>query len=92
MLGPEHPDTLESINNLAKTYSDQGKHSEAEELQIHVLETRKRVLGPEHPDTLSSNNNLAGTYSHQGKYSEAEDLRIHVVEAVTIRHTLLQTT
>ena len=51
-LGPEHPSTLNSMDNLALTYWNQGRWKEAEELQVRVMETRKTVLGQEHPDTL----------------------------------------
>jgi hypothetical protein len=67
VLSDEHPDTLISINNLASTYSNQGRWKEAEELQVQVMETRKRVLGDEHPSTLTSMNNLALTYESQGR-------------------------
>ena len=59
VLGEEHPNTLTSASNLALTYSQQGKHAEAETLQVAVLAVEKRVLGEEHPDTLTSANNLA---------------------------------
>ena len=45
--------------NLASTYRNQGRWKEAEELDVQVIETRKRVLGQAHPDTLTSMNNLA---------------------------------
>ncbi|KAE8380695.1 hypothetical protein BDV26DRAFT_279319 [Aspergillus bertholletiae] len=62
VLGPEHPDTLASMGNLALTYTDQGRWKEAEELQVQVMQLRKQVLGPEHPDTLAIMGNLALTY------------------------------
>jgi hypothetical protein len=62
VLGPEHPDTLASMNNLAVIYWNQGRWSEVEELNVQIMEIRKRVLGPEHPDTLTSMNNLASIY------------------------------
>ena len=40
--------------NLASTYRNQGRWTEAEQIEVQVLETRKRVLGEEHPNTLSS--------------------------------------
>jgi Tetratricopeptide repeat len=43
LLGAEHPDTLTSMANLASTYSDQGRWKEAEDLEVQVIETRKRV-------------------------------------------------
>jgi Tetratricopeptide repeat len=51
--GPEHPDTLSSVNNLAGLYESTGRYAEAEPLYKRALEARERVLGPEHPDTLS---------------------------------------
>ncbi|KAI2970177.1 hypothetical protein CBS147482_10909 [Aspergillus niger] len=80
VLGPEHPDTLASMSNLALTYWYQGQWKEAEELQVQVLELRKQVLGPEHPDTLFSINTLALTYLNQGRWKEAEELEMQVLE------------
>jgi tetratricopeptide (TPR) repeat protein len=80
VLGLEHPDTLNSINNLASTYWNQGRWKEAEELEVQVTETRKRVLGLEHPNTLTSINNLALTYQNQGRWKEAEELEVQVME------------
>ncbi|KAL4781057.1 hypothetical protein BJX76DRAFT_350476 [Aspergillus varians] len=39
-----------------------GRYSEAEELQVQVIQTQKQVLGPEHHDTLISIGNLASIY------------------------------
>ena len=54
MLGLEHPDTLQSRNNLAIGYSAAGRTEEAIRLWGETLALRARVLGPEHPDTLIS--------------------------------------
>jgi Tfp pilus assembly protein PilF len=75
VLGPEHPDTLTSVNNLGIVLSGQGKYEEAEAMFRRGLEGREKVLGPEHPDTLGSVNNLASVLSRQGKYEEAEEIR-----------------
>ena len=80
MLGPEHPDTLTSMNNLAIVYYEQGKYAQAEALHSQTLEIRRRVLGPEHPDTLASMNNLAIVYYEQGKYAQAEALYSQTLE------------
>jgi hypothetical protein len=42
----------------------QGQWKEAEELEVQVMQTRKRVLGEEHPETLTTMRNLASTYKH----------------------------
>ena len=66
--------------NLASTYSNQGRWKEAEELEVQVMETFKRVLGEEHPDTLTSMANLALTVWNQGRWKEAEELGVQVME------------
>jgi hypothetical protein len=38
-----------------------GRWKEADELELQVLEARKKVLGEEHPDTLIGMGNLAHT-------------------------------
>jgi hypothetical protein len=58
-LGPEHPDTLISVNSLGLLYKSQGRYGEAEPLFLRALEAWERTLGPEHPRTLISLNNLA---------------------------------
>src|SRR5260370_42566242 len=61
ILGEEHPDTLNSISNLARTLAAQGDLAGARRLEEPVLEARRRILGEEHPDTLTSMDNLART-------------------------------
>jgi len=73
-LGAEHPSTLTSMGNLASTYQNQGRWKQAEELEVQVTETMKRVLGEEHPDTLSSVANLAYTLKDQEREEEAVEL------------------
>ena len=80
LLGTEHPDTLTSMGNLAKTYRNQGRWNEAEQLEIQVMDMRKKQLGAEHPDTLISIGNLAKTYRNQGRWNEAEQLQIQVMD------------
>ncbi|KAJ5330533.1 hypothetical protein N7476_000316 [Penicillium atrosanguineum] len=69
-----HPDTLSSMANLASTFWNQGRWSEAEQLQVQVMETRKTKLGADHPDTLSSMANLAFTWQYSGQNAEAINL------------------
>jgi len=81
VLGPEHPHTLTSVNNLAQLLNAQGNYGAAEPLYRRALEARERVLGPEHPDTLTSVNNLAELLRTQGDYGAAEPLYRRVLEA-----------
>ena len=62
VLGEGHPDTLRSMGNLARTYSQQGQWDKAEKLQVEVMEKNKEVLREGHPSTLTSMSNLVGTY------------------------------
>ena len=80
VLGPEHPDTLTSMHQLALAYWGQGRWKEAQELQEQVMETSKRVFGPEHPDTLASIHQLGLTYWDRGRRKEAEELFTQVKE------------
>ena len=61
-FGPDHPDTLITINNLATAYSAAGKYAEAIALYEHVRDAQITHLGPDHPDTLLTINNLASGY------------------------------
>ena len=74
VLGPDHPDTLASRNNLANAYPDAGRLDEAISLHEQNLAARERVLGPDHPDTLGSRNNLAIDYRAAGRLDEAISL------------------
>jgi tetratricopeptide (TPR) repeat protein len=59
VLGRDHPDTAESLNNLAVIYENMGEYAKGEPLLREALEIRQKLLGPEHPLTASSLNNLA---------------------------------
>ena len=74
VLGPDHPDTLTTRNNLAGAYDSAGRFGEAIELFEQVLADRVRVLGPDHPDTLTTCNNLAGAYYSVGRFDDAIEL------------------
>jgi tetratricopeptide (TPR) repeat protein len=73
-------DRLDLALKCASTLYSDGQYKEAEELQLQVVQTRKRVLGDEHPSTLISMGYLASTYSEQGRWNEAEELEVQVVQ------------
>ena len=81
VLGPDHPDTLASRNNLAVAYRDAGRLDEAISLHEQTLAARERVLGPDHPDTLNSRNNLAVAYRAAGRLDEAISLHEQALAA-----------
>jgi hypothetical protein len=53
VLGPEHPDTVSLMINLAQNIQNQGRYSESEALNRAAVEINRRVLGPEHTYTIS---------------------------------------
>jgi tetratricopeptide (TPR) repeat protein len=80
ILGPDDPATLDSLDLLVSSYSNQERWKEAEELVVQVMETKKRVLGPQHPSTLTSVDHLGLVLLAQGKYEEAEDMHRQALE------------
>ncbi|HEU0210254.1 MAG TPA: tetratricopeptide repeat protein [Candidatus Udaeobacter sp.] len=74
VLGPEHPDTLDSRHRLIYPLTRQSKSREAETEARQVLALREKILGSENIDTIISRYNLAETLADQRKDSEAEAL------------------
>ena len=74
-LGPDHPHTLGSLDNLAFAYHNAGRLDEAIPLFEQTLDARIRILGPHHPDTLASRNSLAVAYQTADRLDEAITLQ-----------------
>jgi eukaryotic-like serine/threonine-protein kinase len=81
-LGPDHPDTLSSRNNLAEAYLLAGRTAEALTLCESTLKVRESWLGSDHPDTLNSQNNLAMAYKMMGDLARAVPLLERTLEAM----------
>jgi len=73
-LGPDHVDTLPSVNSLALSYSALGRYTEALKLNEETLRLRKAKLGPDDRDTLGSMVNLALSYHELGRFADAVGL------------------
>jgi tetratricopeptide (TPR) repeat protein len=54
VLGPGHPHTAGSLNNLASLLQAQGDLAAARPLYERALAICERALGPEHPHTAGS--------------------------------------
>jgi tetratricopeptide (TPR) repeat protein len=65
-LGPEHPLTAASLNNLGRLLRDKGDLAGARALFERALAVREKVLGPDHRHTAASLNNLASLIQAQG--------------------------
>ena len=79
-LGPDHPTTLASRNNLANAYRSAGRLEQAIPLFERTLEDRERVLKPNHPDILASRNDLANAYRSAGRLEQAIVLHKRTLE------------
>ncbi len=85
LLGPDHPDTLASLNNLAVAYLDTGQTEQATTLLEQTLKLCEAKLGPDHPDTLGCRNNLGEAYRDAGRTAEAIKLHEETLKRMTGR-------
>jgi tetratricopeptide (TPR) repeat protein len=85
-LGPDHPNTAESINNWAMLLKDNGDFTVARPYYERALAIRERALGSDHPDTAESVNNLGGLLFGLGDYAAA---RPYLERALAIREKAL---
>jgi serine/threonine protein kinase/tetratricopeptide (TPR) repeat protein len=82
MLGPDAPETLESLQGASDLYASRFEFHEAERYARRALEGRRRVLGETHPATLESKAALAMLFQRQWRLADAEPLRAEVLTAV----------
>ena len=73
-LGPDHPETLSTMNNLALAYYSAGRLQDSMVLGQEALPLFKAKFGPDDPKTLTIMNNLALAYQDTRRLSEAVSL------------------
>jgi tetratricopeptide (TPR) repeat protein len=71
VLGPDHPDTLNTIVSLGNALMEQGHYGEARNVYLEALHAQQRVLGPENPGTAMTAYDLGCVAAHQGHKAEA---------------------
>jgi serine/threonine protein kinase len=74
VLGPEHRDTLNSMDTYVSALTNQRKLANALPLARECYEMRERVLGKDDPDTLTSLNNLGFALQEAGQWADAETI------------------
>jgi non-specific serine/threonine protein kinase/serine/threonine-protein kinase len=79
-LGPEHPSTAMSMDNVAATLRDLGQLDEAEPLLLRGLAIREKTLPADHPNIAKSLNGLAILYREQGRDAEAVETFERAIE------------
>ena len=72
ILGPDHPDTLQSLHNVGRMYWRQGRLDQAADAFREAMEGRRRSLGTDHPDTLASINAMGVLLRGRGELVQAE--------------------
>jgi serine/threonine protein kinase len=80
LLGPDHHETLATVNLLARVYRETGDYAKAEPLFAKCLEGRRRVLGDDDPETLATMNYLGMLYRDSGHHEQAERLLVQCLE------------
>jgi CHAT domain-containing protein/Tfp pilus assembly protein PilF len=80
VLGEQHSDHAQSLNNLAVLYERMADYAQAEPLYKEAMETRQAVFGETHPEYATSLNNLASLYETMGDYARAEPLYKQALE------------
>ena len=70
--GPDHPDTLHAMHNLAVSCVQARRLDEAISLFEDVVRLRKAKLLPDHPETLASTDGLVDAYLAAGRWADAE--------------------
>jgi serine/threonine protein kinase len=83
VLGPDAPDTLRSMTQLAISLVRQGHLPEAEKLEREALAKERRVLGAGDPLTLRTTDNLAVILGFEGQEDEKLQLEREAVEIGT---------
>ena len=78
--GPEHPNTITAMHELASLYWLMDRREEAFKLRAQVLPLSRKVNGPEDAQTLWSMADLASSYSALGHRDEAFKLRQEVLD------------
>ena len=69
----------DKYTNFEQVMRKSGDWNTAEQLNIQIIEMRKRVLGADHLDTILSMANLGTTYWNQERLKEAKQLDVQVM-------------
>jgi serine/threonine protein kinase/tetratricopeptide (TPR) repeat protein len=87
-LGPDHPDTLETMARLARAYNNVGRFLDLVALDEMVFETKRAKLGPSHDDTLAAMGTLINDYQGAGLWDQALSMAQQVLEKHTVQFGL----
>src|SRR4051794_22766969 len=80
-LGSDHPDTLDTMDELADELRTSGDPPGRLKLLEEVATTRERLQGPNAPTTLRALHRLADAVARSGDMRRAQEIEENVVEA-----------
>ncbi len=86
VLGPDHPNTADSLNNMGLLLQAMGDLAGARPYYQRALDIDEKVLGPDHPNTASSLNNMGALLRAMGDLAGA---RPYYQRALDIREKVL---
>jgi tetratricopeptide (TPR) repeat protein len=81
LLGSEHPDLAQTLNNLGVLRHTQGRHTEAEAFYLWALEICEAHLDARDPQALSLMNNYAACLQEVGRTGEAATFKARAAKA-----------
>ena len=78
--GPDHQETLNFMQNLAKSYYENGYRGDAVRIQEEIVASRRKKYGEEHPVTLEEEDRLAYLLWRDNQWEKATGLKSKLVE------------
>lgn len=79
LLGPDHPETVGALVNVAIAHRDLEQWRQAEETFWLAITHFERVLGENHVDTIRAKMNLAIVYDRCGQTKAAHEMYVQVL-------------
>ncbi len=80
-LGPDHPDTIQTLYDLGITLGISGRHEEGDQLMGAALAARSRTLGRDHAETVRTLETLAYSTWSRGDFVRAEPMFREALES-----------
>jgi serine/threonine protein kinase len=84
-LGPDYPDTLLTMHNIANVLVRSGRPDEAIPLMQETIRLRQGKLGPDHPNTIESMRGLATAFRAAGRVREATALELEMFRLLSAK-------
>jgi hypothetical protein len=81
LLGPEHPDLAQTLNNLGVLRHTQGRQAEAEAFYLWALEICETKGHPQDQDAVNLRQNYAAFLQEVGRHHEADAIKAQTTRA-----------